>query len=319
MATGGGSGELFAAIREANHDNARLGWTLLLFGVLSVAVGTGLFVVTEVVRFDTETLRTYRKFAGGLVGYGLPMFFYGITVAADGDRVTRTSDVGVLGVLLGALAVVGFLATYPERWHAAGSTSYVIVTLGVYALGTMLCVAAAGGAVFADRDGTDEPEHQRLGRTLVLFGMLSVVGGSGLFVLTEGVRLDAGTLGTYRKFAGGLVGYGLPPLLYGITVARESDTRASDVGVLGLFLATLATVALSATYPERWNAVESTGYLVATLGVYALGTMLCAAAAGGAVFAGRDPTEDADEETGFVWGEPPDDRQEVPPPGDEGR
>ncbi len=50
MATRGGPGKLFAEIREANHDNVRLGRTLLLFGVLSVVGGVGLLVATGVVR-----------------------------------------------------------------------------------------------------------------------------------------------------------------------------------------------------------------------------------------------------------------------------
>jgi len=315
MATSGGPGRLFAAIREANHDNARLGRTLLLFGVLSVVAGVGLLVATEVVRFGTGTLPTYRKFAGGLVGYGLPVFLYGITVAAGEDGVTRASVVGVFGVLLAALAVAVFLATYPEQWHAAGAGRYVVPTLGVYALGTLLCSAAVGGAVLAGPDATDGARHEWPGRTVVLFGALSIVGGVGLFVLTEAVRLDPGNLGTYRRFAGGLVGYGLPAFLYGLTVVREVDTRGSDAGVLGLFLGTLAMVALSATHPERWNAAESTGYPVAILGVYALGTLLCSAAAGGAVLADPDatddpgegtvPADDSDDEAEFVWEDRP--------------
>ena len=343
MATRGDSGQLFALLREASHSDARVGETFVLFSVLSIIGGLGLFGLTETFRFDAGAFWTYRTIAGGLVGYGLPALLYGIAVATSDDEGEdefenrRATDVGVVGVLLAALAVIAFFLTYPEQWHGAGALAYVAPTLAVYALGVLLCSVAAGGAALAGRGGTEGGQSNRLGETLVLFSVLSVVGGVGLFVLTETFRFDAGAFWTYRTIAGGLVGYGLPALLYGIAVATSDDEgedefenrRATDVGVVGVLLAALAVIAFFLTYPEQWHGGGAVSTVAPTLAVYALGVLLCTSAAGGTVLADRDagaddgtaaaghdatedrddgtvPTHpDADEETGFIWGSPP--------------
>ena len=158
MATRGDSGQLFALLREASRDGARVGQTFALVSVLSIVGGVGLVVLTETFQFDAETLRTYRTFAGGLVGYGLPALLYGMTIAANESGNGRTADVSVVGVLLSVLAVVAFLLTYPERWAGAGAAGYVVPTLAVYGLGVLFCSAAAGGAILAGRDAADESD-----------------------------------------------------------------------------------------------------------------------------------------------------------------
>jgi hypothetical protein len=336
MATRGDSGQLFVLLREASHSDARVGETFVLFSVLSIIGGLGLFGLTETFRFDAGAFWTYRTIAGGLVGYGLPALLYGIAVATSDDEGEdefenrRATDVGVVGVLLAALAVIAFFVTYPEQWHGAGALAYVAPTLTVYALGVLLCSVAAGGAALAGRDGTEGGQSNRLGETLVLFSVLSVVGGVGLFVLTETFRFDAGAFWTYRTLAGGLVGYGLPASLYGVVVTRDGGAaRTADVGMAGVVLAAFAGIAFFLTYPEQWHGGGAVSTVAPTLAIYALGVLLCTSAAGGTVLADRDavaddgtaaaghdatedrddgtvPTHpDADEETGFIWGSPP--------------
>jgi len=60
--------------------------------VLSVVAGVGLLVATEAVQFDPAAFPTHRTFGGGLVGYGLPVSLYGITVAAASGALLAGPD-----------------------------------------------------------------------------------------------------------------------------------------------------------------------------------------------------------------------------------
>ena len=152
MATRGASGQLFELVREGNRGNTRLGQTFVLFGILSVVGGIGVFVLTETFRFDTGAVWTYRRIGGGLAGYGLPAFLYGLVVASGGD--SRAIDVGVVGLLFSVLAVFAFFVTYPVGWDVATSPALVGGTLAVYTIGAMFGAFAAGGAVLSN-DGGD--------------------------------------------------------------------------------------------------------------------------------------------------------------------
>lgn len=158
MATRGGSGQLFEMIRDGGQENARLGQMFVLFGLLSVVGGLGLFVLTEWYRFDESVFLTYRRAAVGFAGYGLPAFLYGLVVVMEGGK--RAVEVGVAGVLLSAAAVVAFFFTYPAGWALQANPIFVGGTLGVYVLGAMLTSFAAGGAMFATLDEDDEPDEE---------------------------------------------------------------------------------------------------------------------------------------------------------------
>jgi hypothetical protein len=149
--------------------------------------------------------------------------------------------------------------------------------------------------------------NTRLGRALVLFGLLSVVGGVGLFVLAGTSRFDPAAVRTYRRIAVGIVGYGLPVFLCGLVVVEDGSVRAVEVAAVGVLLSTLAVVALLAVYPERWSPTAGPVGPMGAAAVYGLGTLLCAAAAYATMLTGpaRDGERGADDESEFVWGKPP--------------
>lgn len=157
MATRGVPGKLFEVVGETGRENARLGQVFVLFGLLSVVGGVGLFVLTETFPFEPEAFVTYRRAAAGLAGYGLPAFLYGLVVVAGGS--SRAVEVGVLGVVLSAVAVFAFFLAYPTEWDLATAPIYVLGTLGTYALGAMLGSFAAGGAMLARLDA-EEPDDE---------------------------------------------------------------------------------------------------------------------------------------------------------------
>lgn len=148
-------------------------------------------------------------------------------------------------------------------------------------------------------------EGTRVGRTLVLFGVVSLVGGVGIFALTGTLRMAAGDVWAFRTVAGGLVGAGVPAVLYGLVVLAAGGDRAVDVCRVGLLLCAVAVLGFLLSYPGRWVAEGASGYAVVTLVVYGVGAMLCSAAAGSAVLAHLETVEEPDE-TGFIWGSPPD-------------
>lgn len=148
-------------------------------------------------------------------------------------------------------------------------------------------------------------EEARVGRTLVLFGVVSLVGGVGVFALTGALRMAAGDVWAFRTAAGVFVGVGLPASLYGLVVLTSGGEQAVDVGRVGLLCCSVAVLGFLLTYPERWVAEGASGFAVVTLVVYGLGAMLCSAAAGSAVLAHLEGVEEPDE-TGFIWGNPPD-------------
>jgi hypothetical protein len=158
MATGGGSGKLFELVGEPMEENTRLGQAFVLFGLLSVVGGVGLFVLTEAFAFEEGAFLTYRRVAVGLAGYGLPAFLHGVVLVSGGH--SRAGEVGVIGVVLSALAVFAFFAAYPEGWSLAAEPRYVIGTLAVYVLGAMLGSFAAGGAMLASRESDDDSAEE---------------------------------------------------------------------------------------------------------------------------------------------------------------
>lgn len=145
MATGGDPGQILRFVRTAAHENAKLGRALTTFGILSVIGGLGFFLVTMAFPFDAQSLMTYRKIAGGLAGYGLPAFLYGLVIVLRGE--TWITYVSLLGVLLCSLAVLLFLAMYPAQWTTTGSPNYMLIGLVTYSFGAMLCSFGTGGAV----------------------------------------------------------------------------------------------------------------------------------------------------------------------------
>jgi hypothetical protein len=157
MATRGAPGKLFEIVGEAGRENTRLGQAFVLFGLLSIVGGVGLFVLTETFRFDPDAFLTYRRAAAGLAGYGLPAFLYGLVVVAGGN--SRAAEVGVVGVLLSGLAVFAFFLAYPTQWDLATSPTYVVGTLAAYGLGVMLSSFAAGGAMLARLDADDADDE----------------------------------------------------------------------------------------------------------------------------------------------------------------
>lgn len=163
-----------------------------------------------------------------------------------------------------------------------------------------------GSGKLAGSVGEPVGGESRIGQVFVLFGFLSVVGGVGLFVLTETFRFDPESLLTYRRAAAGLAGYGLPAFLYGLVVVADGSSRAVEVGVLGVVLSAVAVFAFFLAYPTGWDLAAAPLYVLGTLAAYALGVMLGSFAAGGAILARLD-TEEPDEETGFIWGTPPKD------------
>lgn len=151
--------------------------------------------------------------------------------------------------------------------------------------------------------GGDDRQPGRLGQALVLFGLLSVVGGVGLVLLTESYRFQEGLLLTYRRAAVGLAAWGVPAFLYGVATVREGRRAA---GVIGFFLVTLAVIAFLITYPSQWDLAAPTPIVVGTLGGYAAGLLLCAFAVA-ATLGGRDDAGEPEGETEFIWGSPPND------------
>lgn len=137
--------DLVRTIRTTTYENARLGRALALVGVLSFVGGYGLFVAGESLEYASESFWTYRTFAGGIGGLGLPAFLLGLVVALPDFG--RNTYVSLLGAVLCSAAIVLFLFTYPGQWNVAGSPDYVVETVTVYGLGAMLCSAAAGGAI----------------------------------------------------------------------------------------------------------------------------------------------------------------------------
>lgn len=156
MATGGDAGQLLELVRTAAHENAKLGRALTTFGLLSVVGGIGFFAVTLAFPFEAEALVTYRKIAGGLAGYGLPAFLYGLVIVLRGE--TWITYVSLLGVLICSLAVLVFLGTYPAQWNGTGSPDYMLVGLAAYSVGVMFCAFGTGGAVGCPdpRDDSDD-------------------------------------------------------------------------------------------------------------------------------------------------------------------
>jgi hypothetical protein len=75
--------------------------------------------------------------------------------------------------------------------------------------------------------------------------------------------------------------------------------------VIGVILSALAVFAFFAAYPEGWSLAAEPRYVIGTLAVYVLGAMLGSFAAGGAMLASRESDDDSAEETGFIWGDPP--------------
>ena len=131
----------------------------MLFGLLSVVGGVGLFLVTETFQFEEGAFLAYRRAAAGFAGYGLPAFLYGLVVTMEGN--TRTVAVGVVGVLLSALAVFAFFTAYPGQWDLATSPTFVVGSLAVYGVGAMLSSFAAGGAMLARIDEEYQPGEER--------------------------------------------------------------------------------------------------------------------------------------------------------------
>lgn len=143
-------------------------------------------------------------------------------------------------------------------------------------------------------------ENATLGRALTTFGLVSVVGGVGFFAVTLTVPFEPGPLVTYQKLAAGLAGYGFPAFLYGLVIVLRGETWVTYVSLLGVLACALAVLLFLGTYPTQWDLATAPEYVVAGLGTYCLGAMLCSFGAGGAVGCPA-----SDEEDGFVWGDPP--------------
>ena len=154
MATRGGPETLFGLVGGGDREPGRLGQALVLFGLLSVAGGVGLVLLTEAYRFEEGIVLTYRRAAVGLAAWGVPAFLYGVAT----NRRDRQAA-GVIGFFLATLAVIAFLITYPSQWDLATPTPIVGGTLGGYAAGLLLCAFAVAAAL-AGRDDAGEPEGE---------------------------------------------------------------------------------------------------------------------------------------------------------------
>lgn len=148
-------------------------------------------------------------------------------------------------------------------------------------------------------------QNPRLGRALVLFGFISLVGGAGVLVVTETFRMTTGDLWTFRRLAGGIGGIGLPAFLYGVVVLSTTDAETIDLSGTGALLCTLAVVGFLVTSPGQWNGAGVSAYAFGTVVVYGLGGMTCSFAAGMAVCSGVDSTDEPGDETGVLRGSPP--------------
>ncbi|MDX1745265.1 MAG: hypothetical protein R3324_04950 [Halobacteriales archaeon] len=149
-----GLGQVVTTIRETTEDNTRLGRAFVLFGVLAFVGGVGILALTETFRMSEVEVWTYQRFAGVLVGVGLPVFLYGFVALVGGDE--RAIDVSGLGVLLCALGLLTFLAI--ATGQGSGGSILGIVAMVLYGLGIMTCSFATGVAVLTRLNTDDEPD-----------------------------------------------------------------------------------------------------------------------------------------------------------------
>lgn len=154
MATGGGAGWLVETIGGGRRGNTRLGQAFVLFGLLSVVGGLGLFALTETFRFDPDAVRTYRGVAVGMAGYGLPAFLLGLVVVSGGGK--PEIKVALVGGLLSTVGAFLLLTARFGPWEVLASPVYVVVALAVYALGASVGSVGAAGAMLL---GTESDER----------------------------------------------------------------------------------------------------------------------------------------------------------------
>jgi hypothetical protein len=166
MATGGSSGRFLEVLEGGQRGTPRLGQAFVLFGLLSVVAGVGLFVLTGTFQFHPDAVRTYRRVAVSAAGYGLPAFLLGVVVVTGGERWGIVA--ALVGGLLSTFAVVLFLTAYFGPWEVFAAPVYVEASIAVYALGTVLGVVGGGGSILleVDPDPDPDPDAGRDGREI---------------------------------------------------------------------------------------------------------------------------------------------------------
>lgn len=131
------------------------GFGLFFAGVACAAVGMGIFLWSGSFPPSGDIYWQLREVAISLTMLGLPSFLLGIVVLLPVDR--RARYVGILGWLVGLVAVGLFVANYPYNWNVGGSDA-TATGVSVYAFAVVLSSAAVGAALVSTYISRSAPE-----------------------------------------------------------------------------------------------------------------------------------------------------------------
>ncbi|MFB6211927.1 MAG: permease [Halobacteriales archaeon] len=143
-----------------------LGFALFFGGIAFGLLGFVIFLGSVGVTAGTDLFWQLREIAIVLATIGLPAFLIGIVVLLPvSDRARYGAAVGGAVSLI---AVIAFIAVYPQNWNVQAGPDYSAEGIAVYAIGLAILVAATGAALVAhqlervrpgsgDGDASDAP------------------------------------------------------------------------------------------------------------------------------------------------------------------
>ncbi|MFB6300486.1 MAG: permease [Halobacteriales archaeon] len=124
-----------------------LGFALFFGGIAFGLLGFVIFLGSVGVTAGTDLFWQLREIAIVLATIGLPAFLIGIVVLLPVSE--RARYAAAAGGAISLIAVIAFIAVYPQNWNVQAGPDYSAEGIAVYAVGLAILVSATGAALVA--------------------------------------------------------------------------------------------------------------------------------------------------------------------------